>query len=355
MRKWSLEEKNVYKYIEDACMPEPAEDELLIRVMACGICGSDIPRVYETGAHRMPLTIGHEFSGVVVNTGNFSNRSWLNKRVGVFPLIPCRKCPACKQKKYEMCSDYSYLGSRRDGGFGDYVSVPAWNLIELPDNVTYEQAAMLEPMSVAIHAIRKFSVNSQTSVAVCGLGTIGQFILMLLLQQGVNNVYAIGNKTIQKDTVLKNGLSEDHYCDSRYEDVKEWIKEKTEEKGIDVYFECVGRNDTVSLGIDIAAPDGQICLVGNPSTDMMLPKNLYWKILRKQLNLIGTWNSSFYGMTDEEALSDDWHYVLGCMADGKIKPEALITHRFELHEINLGFEIMKKKKKDYIKIMMING
>lgn len=355
MRKWSLEDKNVHKYIEDDCMPKPAEDEVLIRVMACGICGSDIIRVYETGAHRMPLTIGHEFSGSVVKVGSSVDRSYLNKRVGVFPLIPCRKCLACRQKKYEMCSDYSYLGSRCDGGFADYVCVPKWNIIELSDNVTYEQAAMLEPMSVAVHAIRQLAVNSQASVAVCGLGTIGQLIVMFLLQEGVKNVYAIGNKTIQKDALQKIGLSKEHYCDSRTEDVEEWIKEKTKEMGIDAYFECVGRNDTVSLGIEIVAPNGQICLVGNPCTDMSLPKNLYWKILRKQLTLKGTWNSSFYGMADDEALSDDWNYVLGHLVEGKIKPEALITHRFGLAEIDVGFEIMKEKKEEYIKIMMINS
>lgn len=152
---------------------------------------------------------------------------------------------------------------------------------------------MLEPMSVALHSIRRISINSQTSVAVCGLGTIGQLIVMLLLQQGVKNVYAIGNKEIQKDAVEELGLSKEHYCDARHVDVKKWIIEKAEGKGIDAYFECVGKNDTVSLGLDIAAPDGQICLMGNPYTDMILPKNLYWTILRKQLKLTGTWNSSF--------------------------------------------------------------
>ena len=110
---------------EEVARPESKADEALVRVMAAGICGSDIPRIYTTGAHRHPLIPGHEFSGVVEQVGSEENRKWMGKRVGVFPLIPCHQCEPCRRKAYEMCRSYGYLGSRQDGGFAEYVAVPA--------------------------------------------------------------------------------------------------------------------------------------------------------------------------------------------------------------------------------------
>ena len=145
--------------IKDIETPKCLPGEVLVEVKAAGICGSDIPRIYKTGTYHFPLIPGHEFSGEVVKAYD-DDSDWKNKRVGIFPLIPCMKCAQCHSKKYEMCRDYSYLGSRTDGGFAEYVRVPTWNLINLPDTVSYEQAAMLEPMSVAVHAARNAGLIS---------------------------------------------------------------------------------------------------------------------------------------------------------------------------------------------------
>ncbi|MBR1442728.1 MAG: alcohol dehydrogenase catalytic domain-containing protein, partial [Firmicutes bacterium] len=216
---------------EDVDIPRTKENEVLVKVKAVGICGSDIPRVYKTGAYHYPLIVGHEFSGEVVEVGSIENNRWLNKRVGVFPLIPCGKCGSCKNEKYELCRNYDYIGSRRNGGFAEYVAVPVSNLLELPENVSFEEAAMLEPMCVAIHAIRRVSIKQTDTVAVCGLGTIGMFILMYLRDIGIENVYAIGNKDIQREKALSFGISVDNFCDSRKCDIAEFIKEKTNGRG----------------------------------------------------------------------------------------------------------------------------
>ena len=170
MKAWVLEDIGNIKY-KEVLKPQISENEVLVQVKAAGICGSDIPRIYQTGAHQMPLIPGHEFSGQVVQTGENADVKWQNKRVGIFPLIPCHNCVACQKGQYELCRNYSYLGSRRDGGFAEYVAVPECNLIELPENVSYEEAAMLEPMSVACHALRRVKVSPDDTVAVCGLGT----------------------------------------------------------------------------------------------------------------------------------------------------------------------------------------
>ena len=122
---------------EDIEKPEIPSGWVLVQVKASGICSSDIPRIFTNGTYHFPTIPGHEFSGVVAAYGEGVPEERVGKRVGIFPLIPCRTCPQCRQKKYEMCEHYDYLGSRRDGGFAEYVAVPDWNLLELPENVSF--------------------------------------------------------------------------------------------------------------------------------------------------------------------------------------------------------------------------
>ena len=352
MKAWVLEDIDNLVYRDDVDMPVAKSGQAIIKVMAAGICGSDIPRAYRNGAHRMPLILGHEFAGQVVSVGDDSDKPMIGKRVGVFPLIPCGHCEACSKNAYEMCSSYDYLGSRCDGGFAEYVAVPVWNLIELPDNVSYEQAAMLEPMAVVVHAMRRMDISKEYTVTVCGLGTIGQLLIMFLKAAGIDNIYAIGSKDSQRDSVIGLGILPDNYCDSKSEDVISWHKSKTNGRGTDIFFECVGKNDTVNQAIELTAIAGQICLVGNPYGEMQFDKELYWKILRRQLILRGTWNSSFGG---NGALEDDWHYVIESLQSELIHPERLITHRFALENLNRGFELMRDKSEDYVKVMTTHG
>ena len=345
MKAWVLHGIGDVRY-EEIEQPILKENEVLVAVKAVGICGSDIPRIYQTGAHKMPLIPGHEFSGQVVKAGSEELENWLNKRVGVFPLIPCRECIACQKEQYEMCRNYNYLGSRRDGGFSEYVAVPQESLIELPENVSYEEAAMLEPMAVAVHAMRRVMPTEQDTVVICGLGTIGILLLMFLRDAGVKNIFVVGNKEFQKQTVLKMGLPEACYCNSKSQDVNAWVLEHTNGIGADVFFECVGKNETVTQAVDLTAPAGRICLVGNPYSDIELEKPIYWKILRNQIIVTGTWNSSFTRKED-----DDWHYVLKCLEEKRIAPSDLISHKFSLDELEQGFFVMRDKSEDYIKIM----
>ena len=345
-----LEDIGKIKYKETK-KPIPGENEVLIKVEACGVCGSDIPRVYKDGAHNMPLILGHEFSGCVIETGKCVESALVGKRVGIFPLIPCKKCSPCKTGKYEMCKNYSYLGSRCNGGFAEYVCVPRWNIIELPINVSYESAAMLEPMSVAVHAMRRTEPSIDDVVAVCGLGTIGMLLTMFLIDRGVKRIIVIGNKDFQKKKILELGIKEENYCDSRVQNPLDFILAATDNEGADVFYECVGRNETVSLAVQCAAAGGNVCFVGNPASDMLFDKNVYWKILRNQIRITGTWNSTYLGEDYNGDYEDDWHYVLRRLETGRINPEALITHKCTLDTTIKGMEIMRDKSEDYIKVM----
>lgn len=332
--------------LKEMAKPMPGAGEALVKVRACGICGSDIPRIYRNGTHRMPLIPGHEFAGEVVELGRGVDESLLHKRVGVFPLIPCGKCAACQRGTYELCRNYDYLGSRRDGGFAEYAAVPAGSLLELPAQVSFEEAAMFEPMAVAVHAMRRVKPGREEKTVICGLGTIGLLLLEFLREAGCRKVYAIGNKSFQRETALKEGLPEENYCDSRGEDVRKWLMERTDGAGADVFFECVGRNETIMQAVDLSGMSGRVCLMGNPFGDVRLPRDVYWKILRNQLRVTGTWNSAFTGEAD-----DDWNYAAERIRSGKVRPKELITHRYPLEELGAGFEIMRDKTQDYIKIM----
>ena len=346
MKAWVLHGINDIRY-EEVPKPQPSSGEVLVKLSTAGICGSDIPRIYETGAHTHPLIPGHEFSGCVESVGADVDEKWIGKRVGVFPLIPCGECAQCRKKKYEMCSHYDYLGSRRDGGFAEYVSVPEWNLIELPDTVSDEAAAMLEPMAVAVHAMRIGAPLKGERVAVCGLGTIGLLLCMFLMDIDIKDLLVIGNKEFQRQQAVKLGIPDENYCDTKTENAAEWIAQKTGSSGVDLYFECVGRNETAALGLEAAAAGGRVVFMGNPHSDMSFTRDNYWKILRKQLTVCGTWNSSF--IKDE---NDDWRYVLNRLKEGRVDPEALITHSLRADELERGLHIMRDKTEGYCKVMI---
>lgn len=346
MKAWVLHGVEDIRF-EETERPQLEKNEVLVSVQAAGVCGSDIPRIYKTGAHVHPLIPGHEFSGVVEKAGDCADTKWVGKRVGVFPLIPCRECAACRRQQYELCRNYSYLGSRRNGGFAEYVSVPEWNLIELPADISFAEAAMLEPMAVAVHAMRRIHPCQSDTVVVYGLGTIGMLLVMFLMDAGIQNILAVGNKSSQQQFVRELGLSETSYCNSSERDVVEWVRERTNGAGADAVFECVGRNEVVVQAVKLAAQAGRVCFVGNPFSDMIFDKSVYWKILRDQLVITGTWNSSFTHEHD-----DDWHYVLDRLSQKRVSPERLVTHRLSMKELEHGLHIMRDKTEDYIKIMV---
>ncbi len=347
MRAWVLHGIGDIQF-EEVREPSPAEGEVIVKVKSAGVCGSDIPRIYQTGTYHFPTIPGHEFSGIVVDVGIGVNLEWKNKRVGVFPLIPCRVCASCKKARYEMCRSYGYLGSRQDGGFAEYVAVPEWNLIELPEGVSFGEAAMMEPMSVAAHAIRRAQPDKDDVCVIYGLGTIGMFLLIFLKDAGVQNVFAVSNKDFQRRTAVKFGLDPDCCCDSRTEDVSKWVMEHTDNRGADIFFECVGKNETVSQAVDLTAPAGKVMFVGNPASDIVFKKAVYWKILRNQLTVLGTWNSSF-----THSMEDDWHYVMKRLQNHRIRPEELVTHRFLLERLSDGLILMRNKTEEFGKVMII--
>lgn len=328
--------------------PEMKEGEAIVKVQAAGICGSDIPRIFETGTYHFPTIPGHEFSGTVVDVYGEEDKPWIGRRVGVFPLIPCKKCPSCKSHRYEMCSRYDYLGSRSDGGFAEYVKVPVWNLLKLPDEVRVEEGAMLEPTSVALHAVRRLTLKENDTAAIFGLGTIGCLVAQWLHAFHVKKVLAVGHRK-EHGALMQKTTSEDYLYRMEEEgNVTDWIYDMTEGKGADIAIDCAGSRVTVENCINCVRPGGQILVVGNPKGEMVFSKEVYWKILRKQIRLTGTWNSSF-----DHSQDDDWNKAVRYMRDKKILPEQLITHKLPFEDLREGLRLMHEHAEYYNKVMVL--
>ena len=191
---------------EDWSLPEIYPGWALVKVLVAGICSSDIPRIFEKGTYHFPTIPGHEFSGKVERVADESDRHWVGKRVGVFPLIPCKKCASCEKGQYETCSNYDYIGSRRDGGFAEYVAVPVWNLLELPETVSDVQGALLEPAAVALHAVKRAQIFPSASICVVGTGAIGLLAGQWAKIYGADRVVIKGRSEFKRQLVQQCGL-----------------------------------------------------------------------------------------------------------------------------------------------------
>lgn len=301
--------------------------EVLVKIMACGICSSDLDRYNFSGAYHYPIILGHEISGKIINCASDIDRNYIGKKVVVFPLLPCKNCLNCKNGDYAQCTNYDYFGSRRDGGFAEYLAVPLWNIKVFDEKIPFSTAALAEPAAVAWHCISKIS-KTENEILIIGSGTIGILIGLWAKSIGFNPCFVSRNET--KSAFLKSiGLNN--------------IISEVSERKFNTVVECVGSNNSLSLAIEFSSSKGKIILVGNPKSDMNLPRKLYWKILRQELNIIGIWNSTY---------EKDWDYILANIS--KIPVEKLITHKFRLEDGMLAFETMTNSKKFKIKGMFVS-
>lgn len=332
MKAYVLHAPNDLRY-QEVDIPQCRPGWVIVRVKAAGICSSDIPRIFVKGTYRFPTIPGHEFSGVVVRTASAEDQKWEGKRVGVFPLIPCRQCEQCGKKRYELCTHYDYIGSRRDGGFAEYVAVPAWNLVELPNAVSYEDAALMEPFAVALHAVKQANIRPGSSVAVVGSGMIGFAAAQWAMHMGAACVCVVGRSEAKRELAKKiPGLR--------------FASNPGEE--FDTVIEAVGTDESICSAIGLVKASGCLVLMGNPAGDIVLPQDIYWRILRKQLCAIGTWNSGYQCGADS-----DWTRVRDALASGQLITQPLITHRFPQEQLADGLDLMKKHLEPYCKVMTI--
>lgn len=326
-------------------IPVPGPDDVLVKLSACGICGSDIPRVLTQGTYHFPTIPGHEFSGTVVDIGINVDKSFMGQRVSVIPLIPCRKCKFCELGMFAQCEKYGFLGSRDDGGFAEYIKVPATNIVHVPEEVNDEAAAMLEPICVALHVIQNNGVSYGDNVAVFGLGAVGNFIAQWAKAFGAKHVFAI-DVIPEKIKIAKDVGLVDSMLGGESE-IESLIMEKTIGKGIDVAIEAAGSTAVFSQAIKLLRTEGKFGLVGRPVGGMTIEDKIYEKILRGQILIRGTWSFEFTKFPHHA-----WMTSIDAIKRKDIIIEPLITHRFPIDKTFEAIKMMDDRKEFINKILI---
>lgn len=331
---------------EHVPVPKLEPGKVRVRIGFCGVCGSDIPRCFSKGTYSFPTICGHEFAGTVEACGEGVTDFQPGDRVAVFPLLWNDDHPACEQGKYAQSDGYDYLGSRSDGAFSEYVIAPTRNLIRVPDNVSLEEAAMTEPAAVALHAVRRANVRLGDSVAVFGLGPIGLMVAQWLKASGAGPILLFDIQPEKLD-IAKN-LGFEHTFDSRSCDVNETVKRHTDGHGVHVAIEAAGVPPTMLAAMEVVRRSGRVVLLGNPAADVTLPAPLISQAMRREIDMLGVWNSDFSVYSDD----DDWRTVLSAMSSGLLNLKPLITHRVPLVEGIAALEMMHQQSEFFTKVLI---
>ena len=318
--------------IEEAAIPEPGPGEALVRVRACGICASDVARIFETGTYSFPLIPGHELAGEVERLGADAHGLEPGMRCTVYPLIACGACEACRAGLPNLCDAYDYLGSRSDGGFAESVVAPTENCLPLPQNVSFAAGALTEPCAVALHAVRRAEVSIGDWAAVFGAGAIGIVIGLLCRMAGARVAMV---DVDQRKLAAAGQFGLDEVVDGR-DDAVQRLRDLTGGRGAAVAFEAAGAPAAFRGAAAAVAKRGTLALVGNMAGEVAMAQEEYSSILRRELRIVGSWNSIPRGLGQ-----DDWGAALELMASGRLPVERLITHRFPLSQVAEALALMK--------------
>ncbi|RBM16171.1 galactitol-1-phosphate 5-dehydrogenase [Streptomyces sp. PT12] len=307
--------------VEQVPVPTPGPDEALVRVAACGVCGSDLNRMLRPGgAYHLPLICGHEFAGHVIALGSELAAAGTVSEgdlVAVPPLIPCRRCASCARGHFSLCEDYDYFGSRRAGAYAEYATVPAGNLMVLPADLDPRAAAMLDPAAIALHAIWRTKLRTGHRVAVVGAGPIGLFAIQWARLAGAAEVLSIDVSERKAAMAVEAGATHTATSPERARELAG--------DGYDVIVESAGVPATADQAVALAARHGHAVFIGIPHDPVVLPKPSFSNFLRREVSLHGAWNSfsaPFPG--------DEWRVAARAMCDGRLHWKFMITHELGL-------------------------
>jgi L-iditol 2-dehydrogenase len=329
----------VYKEVPDPLRPEGAF--YLIKVAAAGICGSDIHRGFERGAYYYPLIMGHEFSGSIEEVSG-ERMFKTGQRVSIFPLVPCYKCKPCSTGDYAQCISYDYYGSRRDGGFAQYLWVPEENIFPVSEDVDLTHAAMTEPCAVALHGVRKMAIHGGETALVFGAGPIGNVVAQWLRILGCGRVMVVD---IADNKLAIAELMGFEPIDARNADAASQVLDRTGGKGADKVVEACGLPLTYRQAILSVGCFGEIVFLGNASGDLLLTPTDISSLLRREVTIHGTWNSKVVPRG-----IDDWSTVLGYMGN-RLDVSPLISHTPALSEGVDIFDRIVHRKESFNKVL----
>lgn len=322
---------------EETKMPVIGDDEILVKVKATGICGSDIPRILGTAAHYYPIVLGHEFAGEVVEVGKNVQNVAVGDRVAGAPLVPCLQCEDCQQGYYSQCKHYTFIGSRAPGSFAQYVKIPAVNAVKLPQAVSYIQGAFFEPTTVALHGLFVMGFRGGTDVAVVGMGTIGLLTLQCAKILGAKriSVFDIDEERL----AVAKAYGADICLNTGDKSFKDIIQKETNGRGFEMVIETAGVEFTEKLSLEIASNKGNVMFIGTPSKTISLTPREFEHINRKELTVRGSWMSYSAPFPGKE-----WELAGHYFNNDQIKIDGLIDRVVPMKDIAGAFEDIEAGK-----------
>ena len=322
------------KYLEYE-EPVVAPGMVKVRVRFSGICGSDIPRVLHNGVHFYPIVLGHEFSGDVVEVGEGVTKVKVGDRVSGAPLLPCMVCEDCQKGNYSLCKHYSFIGSRQQGSNADFVVMPEKNAVPFDESVSYEQGAMFEPATVALHGLLQNDYQGGGYVAILGGGTIGLFTMQWAKIFGSKKVVVFDIN--EKRLALAKKLGADEVINTTRENFMEEAKAITGGKGYGYVFETAGQVPTMQMAFELAANKAHVCFIGTPHKDLTFPPKLWENMNRKEFKLTGSWMSYSAPFPGKE-----WGLTAHYFATGQLKfDEGLIFKVMPMSQAQEAFQMFK--------------
>lgn len=328
--------------IEEVPAPEPGPGEVVVSVKACGICGSDVHGMDgSTGRRRPPVIMGHEAAGVISQIGS-GVRGWApGDRVTFDSTIYCGACAFCRQGLINLCDNRRVLGVsceeyRRDGAFAEQVVVPERILYALPSNLSFTHAALVEPFSIALHAISRLRMQLNDKVLVVGAGMIGLALVQALRQSGCGDLVVVD--VSDGRLALAKTMGATHTINSATEDPAAGVFGLTQGTGADAAFEAVGLSETVDLALRCVRKGGAAVLVGNVSPKTEFP-----------LQTVVTRELTVYGSC---ASRGDYPACLGMMARGALNPAPLISATAPLADGPAWFDRLYRREPGLMKVVL---
>ena len=332
---------------EEYPTPEVKPGTVKVRVKAAGICGSDIPRVLNNGAHYYPIVLGHEFSGIVEEIGEGVTKVKVGDTVSGAPLLPCMKCGDCQRGNYSLCKHYGFIGSHDQGSFAEYVVMPEANAIPYDPSIPFEVAAMFEPATVSLHGMYCNDYAGGGDVAIIGGGTIGLFAAQWAHIFGAKRVVVFDLVQERLDLALRLGA--DEVINTGDPDFMAKAKALTGGKGYDYVFETAGNPITIQMGFELAANKAHYCCIGTPHKDMTFTPKMWEYMNRKEFKLTGSWMSYSAPFPGKE-----WELVAHYFATGQLKfDDELIFQRYPLEEADKAFALYKNPSQVKGKVMLL--
>ena len=329
MRALVLEGPNDFNVLDTYPQPKAKPGWAVVKVAFCGICGSDLPRFFETGSYHAHMVLGHESSGIVYEVTKDSKLK-VGTPVAVLPIIPCGTCDGCKTYNEPFhCRNYQFIGSRNDGCMAEYVLVPESNLFVLKSDSEKDlmSGAFVEPASVGLHAVRRSGCKSGKAL-VFGCGAIGLMIASWLKLFGLK-VTVVDVREFSLNIAKKQGF-DNYYMFSELPDEK-----------YDYIFEASGSNVVLEKAVSLAQEKSTITLIGRSQKDTVIPSKLMERFMRGECNLLGCWGYNNNG--EEETLRNGLQ---------NINFESMISHLVSLDGVIDALHMMHEKKEDYCKVMI---